>query len=216
MQETTLQPNQLIVPGEYELGNETALRIYFDVCDKGFSRILPPVVIVRSDLISRETRRKKLRQRFNRFDRRGTPYLPSWENIDDSRGLYGRLEPIVNILQQEVNLLEGKISQSPYYLIDGNHRTAAETLTYSPIYALELETSKDLAEIRRMAKRGNLPPFRREETSIRKLVHSCENYILDHIDDMRTVEERVKELVSNRDLPKYMIDRYLRHVIEVT
>jgi len=45
MERRILQPDQIIVPGEYELGNESILKIYFRVFDRGHGGDLPPVIV---------------------------------------------------------------------------------------------------------------------------------------------------------------------------
>ena len=45
MENRILQPEQIIVPGEYEVGDEQILNIYFRVFDRGNSKDLPPVIV---------------------------------------------------------------------------------------------------------------------------------------------------------------------------
>jgi len=46
MKELILKPEQIIVPGEYELGNESILKIYFRIFERGHGKDLPPVLVV--------------------------------------------------------------------------------------------------------------------------------------------------------------------------
>src|SRR3989338_8017783 len=48
MERRILQPEQIIVPGEYELGNESILKIYFRVFDRGHGGDLPPIIVTSS------------------------------------------------------------------------------------------------------------------------------------------------------------------------
>ena len=48
MKELNLQPEQLLVPGEYELGDENILNIYFRIFNQGGEDFLPPVVIAKN------------------------------------------------------------------------------------------------------------------------------------------------------------------------
>jgi len=66
-----------------------------------------------------------------------------------------------------------------------------------------------------MIEKGEIFNFNRDETTLTDLVHSFEAYILGikgeqpkNINYLRTVRERINELVFNGDLPKYMINRY--------
>ena len=60
MKTLELQPEQIIVPGEYELSNETALRVYFDLCSRGHSKVLSPVIVTSSDITGKAGRQKRL------------------------------------------------------------------------------------------------------------------------------------------------------------
>ncbi len=210
MKEIELQPNQIIVPGEYKLGNESILKIYFRVFDSGQGHILPPVIVARSDLISPKDRKKRLEEVIKHLE--GWCKRVSFDNPFAKEKTTEKIREVKECYRR----FEEKIAEAEYYLIDGNHKTAASTLTHSPIYALELQTSKDLAEVRRMAKQGELFDFKRPEKSLRKLVLAFEKYILgdklheDHIEHLRTVKERIDKLTSSRALPLYMRRRYLQ------
>ncbi|MBI1970448.1 hypothetical protein HYS47_01750 [Candidatus Woesearchaeota archaeon] len=62
MERRILQPEQIIVPGEYELGNESIVKIYFRVFDAGHGVDLPPVIVARADVVSEEQRQKRLEE----------------------------------------------------------------------------------------------------------------------------------------------------------
>lgn len=208
MEKRVLQPEQIIVPGEYELWNESILKIYFRIFDRGHGEDLPPVIVARNDLISSKNRQTRLEEAIRNVEewKKGVSHYQKEsgdKKIAEIKEAYKRFNEIIATI--------------PYYLIDGNHKSASATLTHSPIYSLELQSSKDVAEVRRMVKRGELFDFKRSETSLRGLVLSFEKYLLGssmgndiHIKDCRTVKERIDELTSNGDLPKYMRDRYLK------
>ncbi len=52
MERRILQPEQIIVPGEYELGNESILKIYFRVFDRGHGEDLPPTLVTHKSKIN--------------------------------------------------------------------------------------------------------------------------------------------------------------------
>ncbi len=52
MERKILQPEQIIVPGEYELGNESILKIYFRVFDREHDKDLPPVIVTHKSKIN--------------------------------------------------------------------------------------------------------------------------------------------------------------------
>jgi len=66
MRNIVLQPEQLLVPGEYELADDTVLKVYFRVFDKGHGADLPPAIVARSDVISSKNRSAELEQRIRR------------------------------------------------------------------------------------------------------------------------------------------------------
>lgn len=177
MERKTLQPGQIIVPGEYELGNETILKIYFRVFDSGKGEILPPCLVTHKSKIQSNYLRKTF--------------------VDEKRAdeFYQRLMD----------------SDSEYLLFDGNHKSVAATLCHTPIDSLELQTGKDVREVRKMVRDGGLFNFPHEENSVIKIANEFISYIFSPANEMvMTVEERVDKLVSNGDLPKYMRNRYLR------
>lgn len=180
MEKKILQPGQIIVPGEYELGEEQILKIYFGVFNRRCGEIMPPAIVAHH---SKGDRLK---------------YYGASSN-----------EAVIRNYKEK---LERLISQgAEYFLLDGNHRTVAAALTHNPIFVLELQTDKDLKEINKMVESGRLYDWVHEdEDSLLKIVNAFENSASDSLKHMVTVEERVKQLVSNYDLPKYMQDIYLK------
>src|SRR3989344_4642113 len=51
MRSIELQPNQVFTFGEYEIGREDILNIYFRICDKGHRSDLPPSLVINKILI---------------------------------------------------------------------------------------------------------------------------------------------------------------------
>ncbi len=165
------------MPGEYELGNEAILKIYFRVFDKGEGEILPPCLVTHKSRIQSNHLRK------------------TYANEKKADEFYQRL----------------MATDSEYLLFDGNHKSVAETLCHTPIDSLELQTGKDVREVRRMVRNGELFNFPHEENSVIKIANAFIDYLFSPGYEMiMTVEERVEKLASNGDLPKYMTDRYLR------
>lgn len=199
MERKALKPGQIIVPGEYEIGNESILKIYFRIFDSGCGEILPPVTVARADVIDPAERRARLDRRLDRIKSHGYRTEPV---------AIGDYEHFCSLIQT-----------APYYLLDGNHRTAAATLAGHDINALELQNDGDLLEVRRMVDRGELFDFKRSETSLYELLMEFECFCMDNEyvisgppqrDMVRTVEQRVEELVRNGNLPGYMTERFLK------
>ncbi|MBN1156137.1 hypothetical protein JXA85_00840 [Candidatus Woesearchaeota archaeon] len=204
MERIMLQPEQIIVPDEYELGDESILKIYFRVFDKGHGGDLPPAIVTKAGSI--QGFKEKLEECYGDWETR---------NPDD-----------VAARRKDYIELFGILNQHPYMLIDGNHKTAAATLTHNRISALELQTDIDFEEIQRMIELGELFDFKRPERNLDKLresyvaqclglpgstlppsltlgTHSLLKYT-------KTIRERVDDLTSSGDLPQYMIERYRR------
>jgi len=203
MERKALKPGQIIVPGEYEIGNESILKIYFRIFDSGCGEILPPVTVARADVIDPAERKARLDRRLARIKSHGYPNILYGERV-----AIGDYEHICSLIQT-----------APYYLLDGNHRTAAATLAGHDIDALELQNDGDLLEVRRMVDRGELFDFKRSETSLYELLMEFECFCMGNEnvisgppnkDMVRTVEQRVEEMVRNGHLPGYMTEVFLK------
>lgn len=216
MKTRKLKPEQIIVPGEYELGNESILKIYFRILERGHGKDLPPVVVTTLENIDKIKVKKWLEDSEYGFRK--------WEEPRLRDQLYsGTLEA----RRKDYEILFKVLEKTPYMLIDGNHRTAAATLTHKPISALEVQTDEDLEEVRRMVKRGEIFDFKRDETSIYHLRRGFIAYCLElnireydgnitfpadgrsWLRYTKSIKERIDELTSNGDLPQYMKERYL-------
>ena len=204
MQLITLQPTQIIVPGERHLWSDDLLKVYFRMFDKGHGEDLPPVIVAKNNLVSSDGRNARLEDVVEK--------LSSWGS---SRGRQEYTALQITEITQAYAKFEEIIGRSPFYLIDGNHRSVAATLTSSPIYALELESNRDIAEIKRMVIRGELFNFERPENALMGIVLAFEKHILGndmgndmHIEECMTVKETVDKLASSQILPQYMKDRY--------
>ncbi len=208
MKKLNLKPNQVLVPGEYKLGNEDILKIYHRIFQKGQGDILPPVIVVKpkdtkelSDWLEEGSNDSRIRKFSERYS------IEAEARRDDYRKLFSMLE------------------KSPYFLIDGNHRSAAAALSYQSMPALELETDSDLIEVKRLVDGGDLFNFHNKATTLNGLIQSYVLFCLDISTNNRNnlfcpitrgstlrpvnnAEARVNQLVSNGDLPQYMIQAY--------
>lgn len=215
-----LQPEQIIVPNEYELGNEAILKIYFRIFEKGHGSDLPPVIVTRfkeADAWVRRIEDGKNGLCAQELEPRGL--LDEYEREETRRTVEAR--------RQDYRTLFSLLEQSPYFLADGNHKTAAATLARRHIPALELETDQDLERIREMVEQGELFDFPREEETLEELTRSFLSQCLDFelrpdgvysiplattssLTYTQSVRERVDALVRNEDLPQYMREHYLK------
>ncbi len=134
MERKLLSPEQIIVPGEYELGNDRILEIYFRLFDKGYAAAVPPVIVARKDLIiSEEQRKERLEEEIRIAAVEGL--LNEIVFLPYALG-HRTAMCATNILRELYGKFNEKTKGAEYYLIDGNHRTAAAELTHNPISAL--------------------------------------------------------------------------------
>ena len=202
MDRRVLQPEQIIVPGEYKLGNESILQIYFRVFDRGHGGDLPPVIVAHRDSADMFHDVTELDSGDVNYRNHKTFY----EN-------YNR------ILHNAFN------SGAEYFLLDGNHKSVAATLTHEPLSALELQVDEDIQRGKQMIESGELfnwtIPGETLDESMAKLRNHLEGYLRENVEGIHligtvidtfplTVKERVDLLTANGDLPQYMKERYHR------
>lgn len=215
MRKRKLKPEQIIVPGEHYLGNESILKIYFRIFEKGHGNDLPPIVVTNPVHFDY----------FQRLDielENDISSLSDWPKRNPTVTLYDINREIQRF---KINCQRQKEMYFPimdklkkysdncnniYLLLDGNHRTTAATLAHKPISALEVQTDEDLEEVRKMVKRRELFDFKRDEKSLSELINSFYKHCRFHIEEVKSVKERIDELTSNGDLPQYIKDRYLK------
>ena len=124
-----------------------------------------------------------------------------------------------NILQNALN------SGAEYFLLDGNHRSVAATLTHNPLSALELQVNEDIERGKQMVESGKLfnwtIPGESLDESMAELRDYLGRYLRYNVKGIHligtvidtfplTVKERVDLLTANGDLPQYMKERYHR------
>lgn len=212
MKKLSLKPSKIIVPGEYYLGNDSILKIYHRIFSVNHQRHLPPVVVTRFGDLSQI--QDWLEETYKHWEQ--TPYLI--ERLNSGT---------IDARRSDYKTLFDRLSKHPYLLLDGNHRSTAAELNHRNISALEIECDEDIGKIREMVEKGDLFNFNLTESSLYEIRRSFVAHCLDinlgdtgkdftfagcptsQLKYIKTVEERVKELVANRDLPAYMIDKYL-------
>lgn len=107
-------------------------------------------------------------------------------------------------------LLEGYLEKNPkaeYFLMDGGHKTAAATLAHKKIHAFIVEYDKDLIEARKLKEKGEMFGWHTVQRSVKEIVKE----LLKHhfgTKEFLTVEDKVKRMVKNKDVPQYMAKYY--------
>jgi len=179
MQYLTLQPEQILVPGEYELGNPETLEHYFELFEKGRAESIVPVIVAHNSLGDHQNE-----------------YFGVSENNRVLIGDYwNRLKDYVD-------------KGAEYFLLDGNHRAVASVLTHQPISSLRLQTESDIREILDLAEKNKSFRWPHGFNSLRKIVNDFEYACMEHLSKMMTVKERVERLSTSIHLPTYMKERY--------
>ncbi len=187
MKKIVVPPERILIPAEYRLGNESILNAYFRIFDKNQGDILPPAIVVNSKY-------------GGDHDCYGTQNsLDFYTQTSLAFINRGKFQEIMSVYENQADT---------YYLLDGNHRTAAATLTHKPINALELKSDADLVRIRKMVEKGELFSFDRNEDSLMELTRNYECHVCQSLEQFMTVQERLHTLTSNGDLPHYMTKRY--------
>ncbi len=106
--------------------------------------------------------------------------------------------------------LKEYIKQNPkveYFLLDGSHKTTAATLCHKKINAIILETNKDFAKAKQLAKKGEFFGWHKIENSMKEAINELTQHHTKS-KNILTIEEKTKLLVKNKNIPKYMIDFY--------
>ena len=141
MKSISIRPTEIIVPGEVDLADDTALRIYFDICNRGYPQAIAPVIVTKYNPNKlMQSKKAKLTQIAEASDR---IYIGPFSMTKEDA--IGRVEMMYEEFAEKSKI-------APYYLIDGNHRSMAFTLTGNPISALNLEDDSDLNNVKQMSK----------------------------------------------------------------
>jgi len=212
-----LDPEDIIVPAEINIGNLRKLEEYFDVFNRGIYEHVPPVLVVskksntRQELINQIIITQYNREMaFKRDPSKNASPRDIFYNLPylSSTISFGAEEAISRVNKDFLEL-EKKVGNARFYLLDGNHRAIAATLNHEPIFALEIEDNPDLRKIRKMAEECNYPELYRKEKTIDDLKKAFEYHCLRRMDKIFSVKRRVGELVVTGGLPETMIRRYL-------
>ncbi len=212
MRKLILKPEDVLCPGEYEQFTPETVRMYFHMDKRGHAADWPHIIIVKSEPQAEMVAwfETKIRE----FMRVGQN--TAWESADRKT----TSDKFRKIYMDFLKAAE----QSPYFLIDGNHRAIAATLAHSPIHSLEVERNEDIGEIEKMVARGDLLGFPHDA----KRVDELRNDFIANCTDMydfkrdgnkqwgivknpaaqyvKSFRERVNDLVLNEKFPEHMAD----------
>ncbi|GEM_PF-2325869 len=203
--------NYTLSPKGIDINNDTALAIYYSLYARGFADAVPPVIVIKNNNELRAARTRTCASRIEDMKNPNRAYYLPRDGI-----LYPGENGVLGIREGYAQF-EQRVKESPYYLLDGNHRTTAATLCHAPIPVLELERDNDVSRVQSMIAQGEINDFGVPLPSVRALAEKFENHILGthdefctHIERLMTVEERVRSLVDNEEIPGYMCQRYRR------
>ena len=200
-----LQPDQIVIPGGYELEDESKLNIYFEIFNKGDWKNLPPVIVVLENL---EAYKEMLLTHLRRLEPKQYVVF-SWDNLSQYTAV-GASEKVLSLYEKS----RKRIPRGTYYLIEDiygePYKSIASALTHNPIPVIELRTERDFSKMKTYLEGRRLSNFERSEDSLEKLLCSLNISCLSNLTDTKTVKEFVDELVSGEKIPKNMIDRYIQ------
>jgi len=212
MKKLMLKPEEVLCPGEYEQFTPETVRMYFHMDKKGHSADWPHIIVVKSEPQAEMVAwfETKIRE----FMREGEN--KPWESAERNTSS--------NIFRKVYMHFLNAAEKSPYFLIDGNHRTIAATLAHSPIHSLEIERNEDIGEIEKMVARGDLFGFPHNIKTVDELrndfIANCtdmyefkrdgnknwgvvKNPAVQYVESFRN---RVNDLVLNEKFPEHMAD----------
>jgi len=95
-----------------------------------------------------------------------------------------------------------------YFMCDGNHKTTALTLAHKPIHSIILKSDKDIKEIRKLIKTGDVFSLSTGD-SIKSILAEKADHLKD-ADFFETIEDKTKRMVKEKVIPQFMIDFYKR------
>ena len=93
--------------------------------------------------------------------------------------------------------------QAEYFLIDGGHRSAAATLAHKRVPVFIVEKNADLKIAKEMVKAGKFFGWCQVEKTIAEVSAGLEKHHFG-AKEFLTVEDKVKRMVKNHDVPEYM------------
>jgi hypothetical protein len=213
MKNLMLKPEEVLCPGEYDQFTPETVRMYFHMDKKGHAADWPQIIVVKSGPQAEMVAwfETKIREFMHEGENR--PWEPAQKNAAQKNASS-------NIFRKVYMHFLNAAEKSPYFLIDGNHRTIAATLAHSPIHSLEVERNEDIGEIEQMVARGDLLGFPHEV----KTVDELRNDFIANCTDMyefkrdgnknwgvamnpavqyvKSFKDRVSELVLNDELAR--------------
>ncbi len=182
MKRKKLNPTQLIVPGEYELGNKSILNIYFRVFNRGHGDDLPPVIVAHRGTFNISSRSEDLiRQEFSilvkeRFKSGSEYFLLDGNHKAVAATLNHRLVPSLELE------------------VDGDIGECKKMVETGDLFDWTIP-GETLEEI--------------EEELEAHMMSYFTYYGLDG-DCPLTIKERIHRLISEEKVPEYIVERYLK------
>ncbi|MCK4670237.1 MAG: hypothetical protein KAT43_03460 [Nanoarchaeota archaeon] len=108
------------------------------------------------------------------------------------------------------NLLSKYLEKNPkvkYFLIDGGHKTSAAAFARKLIPAMVMENDKDFAKVRKLKAKGEFFGYHSPSKTIKESIRQCARHHLGTTKFL-TVEDKVKKMIQQKDVPEYMIKCY--------
>jgi hypothetical protein len=131
-----LMPAQVLATDELVPNDGLPFKIYYRIFREGAGNCLPPIIV--GNQIGRRME-ESFGQGYERWQR-------------EEAGL-------VETRRREYGILFQRLRETPYYILDGNHRALAAALNRRELTALQLDSDQDLSELDRMVTTGELFSF---------------------------------------------------------
>lgn len=213
MKQRILKPEQIIVPAECAVGKNSVLQEYFDIFNSGNSEDVTPIVVLNPLELFPEGLEKLKNTEITKlrfYANRGEPiHYGGAQYLSGGHNVFGDID-------LKYIMFEEKLSQSPFCLIDGNHRAMAATLTNNPIKAYDLQSDEDFDEFVEMIEQEQIRKIGLSANNLEELATFFQKYVLGEITGLwvekerylLTVRERAGRLIEQGDIPQEMADRY--------
>ncbi|NYZ60822.1 hypothetical protein H0O01_03960 [Candidatus Micrarchaeota archaeon] len=148
---------------------------------------------------------------FRVFQRNQGRILPPCPVIHKSIGI-PKLKGKDSKTKRYNRLLTKYLEENPhaeYFLLDGGHKTAAATLSHKLIPVLLIERNQDFNEAKQLISNGELFGWYIIEKTVKAALKELAKHHFG-TEEFLTVKDKVKKMIKNKDVPRYMISAFKR------
>src|SRR3989338_3216211 len=108
-----------------------------------------------------------------------------------------------NKLKNLFRIFEIKNPKAQYFLLDGSHKTTAETLSHKRIPVMIFKSDRDIQSAKRLVEEGEIISLTTGAT-MKEAINTLKRHF-NKTKSFQTVEEKTNQMVLKKKLPAYMI-----------